>query len=138
MGRGPDSVSIVVEEEKRRESIHSCRFSLARCHARWRSHAFRKGKNGPQLPFLASWGVPTPASFEAQSWGTCPPGWRLFLALFFEDATLPKAVHPLVPCLRASKELIHWFNAVTFLRLALRQTTRTLFSSQGTEESIPH
>src|SRR5690348_14289032 len=54
----------------------------------------------------------------------------------FCDAALPKAVHPMVPCLRASKELIHWFNAVTFLRLALRQTTRTFFSSQGTEESI--
>ena len=30
----------------------------------------------------ASWEQATPASFEAQSWGTFPPGWRLSLMLF--------------------------------------------------------
>ena len=64
---------------------------LERCHARWVSRAFRKGIHSPQLPFSASWGSPTPASFDAAPWGTYPPGRRLFLALFLADAALPKA-----------------------------------------------
>jgi hypothetical protein len=41
---------------------------------------------------LASWEAGTPASFEAYSRGTFPPGWRLFLRYSCRDVTLPKAV----------------------------------------------
>jgi hypothetical protein len=92
MRRSPDSLHIVVEEEKLRERIHPCGFSLARCHARCCSHALRKGKKGPQLPFLASWREATPASFDATPVGTYPHRRRLFLDAIFDAAALPKAV----------------------------------------------
>jgi hypothetical protein len=96
--------------------------------------------NGPQLPFWASWGKPTPASFDAQSWGTYPPGWRLF-----RYAILLKTLHFLKPVLHSSSYLrsvensmAHWLNTVVFLPQALRLGTRTLFSFQGTTRIIAY
>ena len=61
------------------------------------------------------------------------PGAEAFPVLFFRGATLPKAVEWLpVPSSVAIAEIVA--NAVTFLHLALRQTTHTLFSWKGTPE----
>jgi hypothetical protein len=68
----------------RKQSLHSGALFPGRCQARCSSHAFRKGMNGPQLPFSASWGRTTPAPFDATPVGTLPHGRRLFLALWFE------------------------------------------------------
>ncbi|EFH86177.1 hypothetical protein Krac_7464 [Ktedonobacter racemifer DSM 44963] len=110
--------------------------SLARCQARCCSHTFREGIDGPQLSFSASWRDATPASFEAHSWGTYPKGAEAFPWRYsFGDVTLPKAVDWIpVPSHVEIAETVG--NAVTFLRMALRHATRTLFSSQGTTDQF--
>src|SRR6266566_340255 len=131
MQRGCYSLPFVVEEEKLRGRTHSCVVSLARCHARGCSHAFREGKNGPHLSFSATWREATPSSFEAHSWGTDPPGWRLFLSYFVLAAPLPKAVDWL-PVPSQQQIACTLVNTVVFLPVALRYGTRTLFRFQGT------
>ena len=103
-----------------------------RCHARWCSHAFREGMNGPQLSFLASWGGPTPTSYDARLWERTHIGggfsWRY---------SLSEALHFLKPyglitrTFVAQNSLYIWNNTVVFLPVALRYRTRTLFSFQG-------
>lgn len=65
-----------------------------------------------------------------------PTRLEAFPALLCEDVTLPKTVDwlPVSSHVEIADTLV---NTVVFLRLALRQATRTLFSSQGTETSIP-
>ena len=135
METGSDSVSIVVEEERHgSERIHSCKQLPGRCHARSGFHALHKGKNGPQLA-VGILGSRNTRLFRGSVPGNVPTGVEAFPALFCDDVTLPKAVDwlPVPSHVEIADTLV---NAVTFLRLALRQTTRTLFSSQGTEKSI--
>src|SRR5260370_25973829 len=84
---------------------------------------------------LASWRRPTPASFTAAPLGTYPRGGGFSLLLFFTNVTLPKAVEWLpVP---SHVEIAYTSgNAVTFLRMALRHSTHTLFSCSRYYESI--
>src|SRR6266852_1523153 len=102
MERGSASLPLVVEEEKHetRASIQALWF-LGGARPVGAPMPYRKGRNGPQLRFLASWGASAPASFDAQSWGTYPPGWRLFLMLWL---TLLLFLKPWsgYPCLRSS------------------------------------
>src|SRR6266487_1126253 len=102
MERGSGSVPIVMEEEKLRAHLHTGGCSPGRCQARWFSHAFRKGKHGPQLPFSASWRESTPTSFDAAPLGTYPRGGGFSLVLLF---ALPHFLKPWIgyPCLRNSK-----------------------------------
>ena len=78
----------------RKQCLHSGVVFPGRCQARWCSHAFPKGMHGPQLRFLASWGAPTPASFDAAPLGTYPQGRWLFLG-----AILSRLLHFLKPLL---------------------------------------
>jgi hypothetical protein len=123
-----DSVPLVVEEAYLMEVLLCQSIHLGRCQARCCSRAFPKGIQSPQLRFWASWGRATPASFDAHSWGTYPPGWRLFQRYPLSDATLPKAgaAKPFVP---SSVEIAHTLeHTEVFLPPALRWRTRTLFS----------
>src|SRR2546425_8932020 len=86
MWRSHDSLHIVVEEEKLREFLHSGDFSLERCHAHSPLRALRKGKNGPQLPFSASWKRKTPASFDAAPLGTYPKGGGFSWSYFYRGS----------------------------------------------------
>jgi hypothetical protein len=120
-----------VEEEKHGNSlsIQTACF-LGRCHARSGFHAWRKGKNGPQLA-VGSLESKNTRLFRDLFLGNVPTRLEAFPALFLNDVTLPKAVDWLpVPSHVEIADTLG--NAVTFLRLALRQATHTLFSSQGT------
>jgi hypothetical protein len=120
----------------RNQCLHSGFLFPGRCHARSGFHALRKGMNGPQLA-VGVLGSRNTRLFRGLILGNIPTRLEAFPALFCDDVTLPKAVDWLpVPSHVEIADTLG--NAVTFLRLALRQTTRTLFSSQGTEESIPH
>lgn len=46
----------------------------------------------PTTPVFGAWRAATPASFEAQSWGTYPPGGGFSFRSSWKDVTLPKAV----------------------------------------------
>src|SRR5260370_18531031 len=74
-----------------------------RCHARWCSHARLFGMNGPQLQFSASWGVPTPTSYDASLWERTHIGGGFSWCYSFAIATLPKAVWIVYPYLRSAK-----------------------------------
>ena len=102
MRRGRDSVHTVVEEEKRGNTISmQTHCFLGRCHARWSSHAPRKGKHGPRLALGILKKINT-RIFRCSPLGTYPQRWRLFLVLFFDAVALPKAVHRDVSCLRTA------------------------------------
>src|SRR6266566_2118862 len=80
---------------------------------------------------LASWEPGTPASFEATPLGTSPKGGGFSCALSVCCCT---RLQPYIQRCRAdasAKSLDIWKNTVVFFHLVLRQTTRTLFSSQG-------
>jgi hypothetical protein len=62
----------------RNQRIHSCPYLLGGAMPVLAFMPGAKGRMAHTLR-LASWKARTPASFEAQSWGTYPPGWRLFL-----------------------------------------------------------
>jgi hypothetical protein len=69
--------------------------------------------------------------------GNVPTRGEAFPALFVSCATLPKPVDWLpVASLRQIADTLA--NAVTFLRVALRHTTRTLFCFQGTVSLFSH
>jgi hypothetical protein len=83
---------------------------------------------------LASWEPGTPASFDATPLGTYPQGRRLFLSYFLMALHFLKPVRDSRSYLRSALNSLYiWKNTVVFLRMALRHTTRTLFSFQGTE-----
>src|SRR5260370_22905880 len=84
---------------------------------------------------LASWRRPTPASFNAAPLGTYPRGGGFSLLLFFTSDTLAKAVEWL-PVPSHVERAYKSENAVTFLRMALRHATHTLFSCSRYYESI--
>jgi hypothetical protein len=112
----------------RKQRFHSGDLFPGRCQARCRFHAAHKGMNGPQLA-VGVLGTRNTRAFRRCSPGNIPQGRRLFLMLLLVNAPLPKAVHPMVSCLRrVSNSLIQWFNTVVFLPLALRQRTCTPFS----------
>ena len=69
--------------------------------------------------------------FQGLFLGNIPNQAGGFSCAILSDATLPKAVD-WVPVPSSINIADTVGNAVTFLRLALRQTTRTFFSSQGT------
>ena len=100
MQRGCDSVKTVVGREKLKQSIHPCLLFLERCHARWSLHAFRKGIDGPQLPFLAPGSYQHPHLSMLIS-GDVPPGVEAFPELFLANAALPKAAPLLSAYLRS-------------------------------------
>jgi hypothetical protein len=112
----------------RNERIHSCSLIPGRCRSCFR--ALHKGKNGPQLVvgILESRNT---RLFRGSRLGNVPTRLEAFPALFFWSTTLPKAVEWLpVPSLCKKADTVA--NAVTFLHIALRDATRTLFSSQST------
>src|SRR6266481_1349232 len=139
MKGGFDSVSIVYGRGKaRKQRLHSGIVFPGWCHARWYSHARLFGMNGPQLQFSASWGGPTPEPFGSFPWERTRRGGGFSLALLLHTLHFLK---PWIgyPYLRSAKiAFAHWLNAVTFLRMALHHATRTLFSFQSTEKSLPH
>src|SRR5947209_19767987 len=102
MWRGHDSVSSVVEEEKHGNSISiqtTCFLGGAMPGAAFMPHT--KGRMAHNLR-LASWKAATPASLEAQSLGTYPQGWRLFLRYFLVRQHFLKPWTG-YPCLRCAK-----------------------------------
>ena len=108
----------------RNQRIHSCICFLGGAMPVAGSMPCTKGRVAHNLR-LASWEPGTPASFDAQPLGTYPQRWRLFLSYCCDDAPLPKAVQPLVSCLRSiSIAWYAWNNTVVFFPLALRQRTR--------------
>ena len=122
----------------RKQCLHSGVLFPGRCHARWCSHAFPKGMNGPQLRFLASWRVPTPELFSSFPWERTRRGGGFSLTILLQTLHF---LRPWIgyPYLRSAKiAFAHWLNAVTFLHMALHHATRTLFSFQSTEKSLPH
>ncbi len=118
----------------RNQRIHSCLCFLggARPVSLLMPHA--KGRMAHNLR-LASWRRPTPASFNAAPLGTYPRGGGFSLLLFFTNVTLPKAVEWLPVPSRVERAYTSG-NAVTFLRMALRHATHTLFSCSRYYESI--
>jgi hypothetical protein len=88
------------EGKTRKEDIHSCRSILGEARARWFFHAWRKGKNGPQLT-IGSWEETLktiPVSFETHPVGTCPHGRRLSLsAILVERLHAPQSPVDWIP-----------------------------------------
>jgi hypothetical protein len=117
----------------RKQHLHSDNLFPGRCHARWCSHAPRKGKNGPQLA-LGILEKTNTRIFRRCPLGTYPQRCKLFLVLFSTLMHAPSAVHHDVSCLRTANSLYIWNNAVAFLPQALHLGTRTLFSFQGTRD----
>ena len=88
---------------------------------------------------LASWEPGTPASFDATPLGTYPQGRRLFLSYFLMALHFLKPMRDSRSYLRSAfNSLCIWNNTGVFLRMALRHTTCTRFSFQGTERSIAY
>jgi len=73
-----------------------------RCHARSWFRAVHKGKNGPQL-VVGILGTRNTRIFRCYSPGNVPTGAEAFPGLFSYAVALPKAVQPMVSCLRSSK-----------------------------------
>jgi len=86
----------------RKQRIHPCKLFPGRCHARSCFHAWRKGKNGPQLA-VGVLGTRNTRIFGRYPLGTYPQRWRLFLSYSSYLLHAPSAVQPMVPCLRNSK-----------------------------------
>jgi hypothetical protein len=88
--------------------------------------------NGPQLPFLATWGRATPASFDAAPLGTYPQGRRLFLALLFETLYFlkPWIGYPYLYSVEIADTVVQRGNVFTH---GPSPCVKTLFGSQGTE-----
>ena len=120
----------------RNERIHSYFLIPGRCHARSGFRAWRKGKNGPQLA-VGILGSRNTRLFRGLFLGNIPNQAGGFSCAMLSDATRTLAVEWL-PVPSSIKIADTVGNAVTFLRLALRQTTRTLFSSQGTVDIFSH
>jgi hypothetical protein len=107
--------------------------SFERCQARCRSHAFQKGADGPYMLFLA------PGEEQHPRFSTLNPEERTNRLEAFPGRYLLLTPHFLKSVLRSSSYLRSvvnsrgpWFNAVTFLHMALRHATRTLCCFQGT------
>src|SRR5258708_30872930 len=139
MRHGRDSVRTVVDREKRGKSrIHSCICFLGGAMPVAGSMPCAKGRMAHNLR-LASWEPGTPASFDATPLGTYPPGRRLFLSYFLMALHFLKPMRDSRSYLRSAfNSLCIWNNTGVFLRMALRHTTCTLFSFQGTERSIAY
>jgi hypothetical protein len=92
--------------------------------------------NGPQLA-VGILGSRDTRLFGGLFLGNIPNQAGGFSCAIFRDATLPKAVGwvPVPSSIKIADTLV---NAVTFLRLVLRQTTHTLFGLQGTVELFSH
>ncbi len=99
-----------------------------RCHARSWFHAVRKGTHGPQLA-VGVLGTRNTRVFRRYSPGNVPTGAEAFPELFLHAAALPKAgtADSVVPS-QQQIALYTWNNTGVFLHMALRHTTRTLFS----------
>jgi hypothetical protein len=137
MKRGFDSLSLVVEEEKHGMSVSIHTFSsLGGARPVPASMPGAGGMNGPQLA-VGILGSRNTRLFRGLCLGNIPNQAGGFSCAILSDATLPKAVD-WVPVPSSIKIADTVGNAVTFLRLALRQTTRTLFSFQGTVDRFSH
>jgi hypothetical protein len=114
----------------RNQRIHPCTLLPGRCHARSCFHAPRKGMNGPQLA-VGVLGTRNTRLFRGDSPGNVPQGRRLFLRSFCVLLHFLKPYIQRCRAFAAANSLYIRNNTVVFLHLVLRQTTRTLFSSQG-------
>ena len=120
----------------RKQCLHSGVLFPGRCHARWCSHAFPKGINGPQLRFLASWRVPTPELFSSFPWERTHRGGGFSLTILLQTLHF---LRPWIgyPYLRSAKIALYiWNNTFVFLHAVLHCGTRTRFSFQGALLSI--
>jgi hypothetical protein len=137
MKRGFDSVLIVVEEEKHGTSASiQARCFLGGARPVQASIPCARGKNGPQLA-VGILGSRNTRLFRGSLPGNVPTGSEAFPGAIFCSTTLPKAVEWLpVPSLRIIAHTLGY--AVTFLPVALRYGTHTLFSLQGTVDIFSH
>src|SRR6266496_3448571 len=118
MERGSGSVPIVMEEEKLRAHLHTGGCSPGRCQARWFSHAFRKGKYGPQLPKSRVLERINTHIFRCCSPGNVPQRRRLFLGALVRAATRAFCRGLVTRAFATANSFAQWVNTVVFLPTA--------------------